>query len=142
MKEFLFIEEEIENVNVVSAENIEEAQVKYAKYKWGNDEYLKDYLECRTINMSFWESYFRGLFNEIGEPIYEKDFVFKKFKENLLKDFKAETAEELYQFFKSDKPQDTLSENAKIMVMLNIIIEEIQGGYLKIFKYKNINKIQ
>jgi len=147
---YIFIEgdECDRKVNIVVAENMEEAKRKYAKYLWKNDSMIQKEISDKAINWSFWEPYFmnmlEGGWDKPWEFIYDdQEKIFNKFKENLQKDFKFEVANDLYNFYKdmSRENPESLCKETKLAVGLYYVNRRLKDNYLSVKPDKEVNKI-
>lgn len=48
---------------MIKANNPDEALIRYAKEYYAKDEFFKESIEDRAINMTFWETFFSPIFN-------------------------------------------------------------------------------
>lgn len=140
MKEFLFVEGEHQSKKafIVKAENVKEAKKIYAKKEIERN-YIKEDLEDKSVNMSFWEKYFEGAFDfeDNFRSLYDtEEELFEILKNNLMKEFEPEVANELFEFYRLDEEEtnvEKLSDKARLAIGLMELNERLEYNetYLK-----------
>ena len=123
------------------AENKKEAMKIYAKYYFESEKVLRQSINDRKFNMSFWEEFFIDIFNDRGECLVDtqKD-IHGHLNDRLNLKYKQEIAEDLYNFYVDKNLRlSKLKEETKITVALEDMEMAVKDNYLIIEEIDNID---
>lgn len=122
-----------DDIFVIRASNKREAQYKYLKENIFSKSSFIEYLEDRTVNMSYFEDFFITLLDEeTGKWIVPENEVLNLFKKNVYNHFedKKQLADEvIYFYFDRDKTIKDLSQDLIYEIALSfkddLVIKEV-----------------